>query len=122
MHDGGDLPADEPADGAAEAATDVSAEAPDRTTNPRHGPLPGGGNGLAGLVGSGPSRVGVGGAMRARDVARPRPEDLAAAERDLEIRHARPVDVPTRPPRPVPRPPKRGPRRADQTGSSPERS
>jgi hypothetical protein len=41
--------------------------------------------GLRGLVGAGPSQVGVSGALRARDAARPRPEDLAAAERDLVI-------------------------------------
>jgi hypothetical protein len=41
--------------------------------------------GLRGLVGAGPSQVGVSGAMRARDAARPRPEDIAAAESDLVI-------------------------------------
>jgi hypothetical protein len=41
--------------------------------------------GLRGLVGAGPSQVGVSGAMRARDAARPRPEDLDAAERELTI-------------------------------------
>ena len=41
--------------------------------------------GLRGIVGSGPSQVGVLGAMRARDAARPTAEDLAAAERDLVI-------------------------------------
>jgi hypothetical protein len=45
-------------------------------------------DGLGGLVGAGPSKVGVDGAMRARDVARPTAEDLADAERDLVIRHA----------------------------------
>jgi hypothetical protein len=33
-----------------------------------------------GLVGAGPSQVGPGGAMRVRDVSRPRPEHVAAAE------------------------------------------
>lgn len=37
------------------------------------------------LAGNTPSQVGVGGALRARDVARPRPEDLAAAERDVVV-------------------------------------
>lgn len=37
------------------------------------------------LAGSTPSLVGVSGAMRARDVARPSPDELAAAERDLVI-------------------------------------
>jgi hypothetical protein len=41
--------------------------------------------GLRGLVGTGPSQVGVTGAMRARDAARPRPEDIAAAEAELTI-------------------------------------
>lgn len=35
------------------------------------------------LIGSSPSQVGVSGALRARDVARPGPEELAAAERDV---------------------------------------
>jgi hypothetical protein len=33
---------------------------------------------ISALTGAGPSQVGVGGAMRARDVSRPRPEDYAA--------------------------------------------
>jgi hypothetical protein len=45
-------------------------------------------DGLGGLVGAGPSKVGIDGAMRARDVARPTPQELADAERDLVIRHA----------------------------------
>src|ERR1700760_4856886 len=45
-------------------------------------------DGLGGLVGAGPSKVGVDGAMRARDVARPTPQDLADAEHELVIRHA----------------------------------
>jgi hypothetical protein len=86
---------------------------------------------LSGLIGAGPSRVGISGAMRARDVARPRPEDLAAAERDIEVKHARPVNTPltrkARPARPVPRPPLRRPavdpdQEAGGAGSSPDRS
>jgi hypothetical protein len=49
------------------------------------------------LVGAGPSQVGVSGAMRARDAARPRPEDLAAAEQELVI--VRRNYVPPDPPR-----------------------
>jgi hypothetical protein len=45
-------------------------------------------DGLGGLVAAGPSRVGIDGAMRARDVARPSAADLAAAEKELVIRHA----------------------------------
>jgi hypothetical protein len=50
--------------------------------------------GLRGIVGPGPSQVGVLGAMRARDAAKPTAEDLAAAERDLLIvrRHYVPPD------------------------------
>jgi hypothetical protein len=41
--------------------------------------------GLHDLVGSGPSQLGVSGALRGRDVCRPSDDDLAAAERDLVI-------------------------------------
>jgi hypothetical protein len=37
------------------------------------------------LAGSAPSQVGPGGALRARDVARPTAEDLAAAERTVVV-------------------------------------
>jgi hypothetical protein len=37
------------------------------------------------LLGNAPSQVGVSGAMRARDVARPGPDELLAAERELQI-------------------------------------
>lgn len=47
--------------------------------------------GHSGLVGAGASRVGISGAMRARDVSRVRPEDLAEAEREVRIRHAAPT-------------------------------
>jgi hypothetical protein len=104
-------------------------------------------DGLGGLVGSGPSKVGVDGAMRARDVARPSPEDLGEAERELVIRHAAariesrplPQGIAPAPPvadrpelpdrrkstRPTPHPPHR--RASDQPpseadGSTPERS
>lgn len=55
--------------------------------------------GLRGIVGAGPSQVGVVGAMRARDAARPTPEDLAAAERELVIvrRHYVPPPDPDAP-------------------------
>lgn len=39
-----------------------------------------GGEALRGLVGAGPSKVGISAAMRARDVSRPGEEDDAAAE------------------------------------------
>jgi hypothetical protein len=41
--------------------------------------------GLRDLVGSGRSQLGVGGALRGRDVNRPTDEDLAEAERDTVI-------------------------------------
>jgi hypothetical protein len=57
---------------------------------------------LRGIVGAGPSQVGVSGAMRARDAARPTAGDLAAADRDLVIirRNYVPPDAdsPTDPP------------------------
>jgi hypothetical protein len=37
------------------------------------------------LLGNAPSQVGVSGALRARDVARPRPEELAEVEQNLAI-------------------------------------
>jgi hypothetical protein len=50
--------------------------------------------GLRGIVGAGPSQVGVLGAMRARDAARPTAQEMAAAERDVVIvrRHYVPPD------------------------------
>lgn len=50
--------------------------------------------GLRGLVGSGPSQVGLSGAMRARDAAQPTAADLQAAETELVIvrRHYVPPD------------------------------
>jgi hypothetical protein len=41
--------------------------------------------GLRGLVGGGSSQVSPAAAMRARDAARPRPEDLARSEAELAI-------------------------------------
>jgi hypothetical protein len=43
------------------------------------------------LADRGPSRVGVDGALRARDVSRPRSADLARAERTVTVRRARPL-------------------------------
>ncbi|HEY6747004.1 MAG TPA: hypothetical protein VI357_14935 [Mycobacteriales bacterium] len=50
--------------------------------------------GLRGIVGAGPSQVGVLGAMRARDAAKPTAEDMAEAERDVAVvrRHYVPPD------------------------------
>jgi hypothetical protein len=60
-------------------------------------------SGIGGLVGSGPSAVGVSGSMRARDVSRPRPEDEAAAAEELVVR-TRPFVPNERPARPGPHP------------------
>lgn len=60
---------------------------------------------MHGLTGSGSSRVGVQGAMRARDVSRPSAEDIAEAERTVIVQHGRPVDD-----EPVPPTPKANPR------------
>jgi len=51
--------------------------------------------GLRGLIGGGSSQVTPAAAMRARDAARPRPEDLARAETELTIvrRHWSPRDA-----------------------------
>jgi hypothetical protein len=50
--------------------------------------------GLRDLVGAGPSWLGVDGALRARDVNRPTAEDLAEAEREVQVvrRHWTPPD------------------------------
>jgi hypothetical protein len=58
-----------------------------------------GASGLAGIVGGGQSQVGISGAMRARDVSRPWPEDDEAAERETVVRRrpgnaASPASVP----------------------------
>ena len=39
----------------------------------------------AALTGGGPSQLGVEGSMRARDVSRPRPGDVAAAEKLVQV-------------------------------------
>lgn len=69
--------------------------------------------GLRGLVGAGPTQLGVTAAMRARDASRPTPADLAAAERDLVIVHRNYVAPDDTGPA-QPAPPASGP---DQTGS-----
>jgi hypothetical protein len=43
---------------------------------------------LRGLVGAGPSQLGVNGAMRVRDVLRLTAEDLAEAETRVVVKHA----------------------------------
>jgi hypothetical protein len=84
--DGADQPEAAPANAgeATEAAELTETGEPTRAA-PRPTRRPDAERGLRGIVGSGPSQVGVVGAMRARDAARPTAEDLAAAERDLLI-------------------------------------
>ena len=48
------------------------------------------GRAVSGLTGGGPSIVGVSGGMRARDVSRIRPADLARAEKTVVIRRREP--------------------------------
>ena len=52
--------------------------------------------GSRGLVGGGPSIVGISGSMRARDVSRPTAKDAEAAEKRVVIRRV-PRDEPPRP-------------------------
>ena len=40
---------------------------------------------MAALSGGGPSQVGIDGSMRARDVSRPKEDDLAEAERLVQV-------------------------------------
>ena len=74
------------------AAEEVPAPAPGRKARARRNDAE---RSLRGIVGAGSSQVGVVGAMRARDAARPTAEDIAAAERDLVIvrRHYVPPDT-----------------------------
>jgi hypothetical protein len=44
-----------------------------------------GDEGAAGLTGGGPSQLGVGGSMRARDVSRPDDADITAAEKLVQV-------------------------------------
>jgi hypothetical protein len=66
-------------------------------------------NRLRGLVGAGPSKVGVSGALRSRDVSRPTDEDIAAAEAAPPPRVGPPASGTSRPRSggPTPGPPNR---------------
>ncbi|PZS25385.1 MAG: hypothetical protein DLM59_20395 [Pseudonocardiales bacterium] len=61
------------------------AEAARRRQQSRRSDDAGDEHGLRGLVGAGPSQVGVSGALRARDAARPTEADEAAAERAVRV-------------------------------------
>jgi hypothetical protein len=63
------------------------------------------------LTGGGPSQLGVQGSMRARDVSRPTADDVAAAERLVQVSYR---------PRSHPRP--AGPGQPGSGGSSPDAS
>ncbi len=74
--------------------------------------------GVQGLVGAGPSQVGISGAMRARDVSRPSATEVADAERNVVLRRqSPPATAPATAPAPVPHPPAQG-----SAGSSRDRS
>jgi hypothetical protein len=81
------------------AAPVADAHRPTRAARPARAPRPpraerepDSSRGLKDLIGGGPSQVDVSRAMRARDVNRPTPRDLADAERDVDVvrRHWRP--------------------------------
>jgi hypothetical protein len=78
------------------AARSTSAPARGKSPRRRRSPRESGERGLRDLVGSGPSQLGVSGALRGRDVNRPTDEDIAEAQRDLVIvrRHWQPTDKP----------------------------
>jgi hypothetical protein len=82
---------DEPAATAVSGPGEVVGAAARRKTKTRRTDAE---RGLRGIVGAGPSQVGVIGAMRARDAARPSAQELADAERDVVIvrRHYVPPD------------------------------
>ncbi len=66
------------------AAPAPAAPAP-KQRRPRRPARDAGDGGLHDLVGGGRSQLGVSGALRGRDVNRPTDDDLAEAERDVEI-------------------------------------
>lgn len=69
---------------------------------------------MRGLVGAGPSKVGISGSMRARDVSRPSREDISRAASDVVIRRR------AQPAPPKPGPPAKRPRvRADRDPGEP---
>jgi hypothetical protein len=72
---------------------EIADDGPDIVAEPADEPSPVE-RGLRGLVGGGSSQVSPAAALRARDAARARDEDLARAERDLIIvrRHWTPRD------------------------------
>jgi predicted flap endonuclease-1-like 5' DNA nuclease len=74
----------EPAAATGEASAETSVERRPRRTR--------GDAALRGLVGAGPSQLGVNGALRARDVSRPTEDELDAAEREVQLvrRHWKP--------------------------------
>ncbi|HEU5033352.1 MAG TPA: hypothetical protein VFT62_01195 [Mycobacteriales bacterium] len=65
----------------------------------------------AALTGGGPSQLGVNGSMRARDVSRPTPAEVAEAERLVQVSYR---------PRSTPRPPVHS--SAGRGGNSPDAS
>jgi hypothetical protein len=87
-------PRRQPDEPASAAAARVAAEPPvvapapaplPKQPRPRRAARDAGDGGLHELVGGGRSQLGVSGALRGRDVNRPTDDDLAEAERDVEI-------------------------------------
>lgn len=76
------------------------------------------GGALRGLVGAGPSKVGVSGALRARDVSRPTDEDLLLAEQAPMPRVGPPVTGPPKPKGPARPPDRREPSSQEGNGGS----
>jgi hypothetical protein len=68
----------------ADGTPEAGVRRPDDPADPPDAEVPGE-RGLRGLIGGGSSQVSPASAMRARDAARPRPEDLARAETELVI-------------------------------------
>jgi hypothetical protein len=84
----------EPGPGGPAVTSEIADEAPETAAEPSEPDPSPVERGLRGLVGGGSSQVSPAAALRARDAARPREEDLARAERDLVIvrRHWSPRD------------------------------
>lgn len=85
--------------------------------------------GPADLVGGGASKVGVSGALRARDVSRPEPAQLEEAERTVRVSRRAPEarepvrkPAPAPLPRPVPGPPAQLGNQEGSSGGAPDRS
>src|SRR3954470_3969392 len=80
----------------------AAAMRPPRSSSGRRGDRPDRGEegAAAALTGGGPSQLGVEGSMRARDVSRPQPVDVAEAERLVQVSYrprSKPHGTPVQP-------------------------